>query len=106
MMLKAVFSWRVFATWLLCAFILSAALDKVPDPPALRPGRKEAKAIRLDHHAGVSPHQAGKSFYSVPDVLLPVRWFDFGEVIGTGHPTPAVTLVRHAADSSPPFPVA
>jgi hypothetical protein len=71
----------------------------------LRPGRKEAKAIRLDHHAGVSP-QVGKSRYFVPDVFLPVRWFDFGEAIGTGRPTPAVTLVRHAADSSPPFPVA
>src|SRR5258708_5837571 len=105
-MLEAILRWRALTTWLLCAFILSAGLDKVPDPPALRPGRKEVRTLRLDHHPQRSPHQVSRPLYSVPDAFLPLRCLDLERVIDTGDRTPSAALVRQASGSSPPFPAA
>ena len=52
-MSKATRRWQLAATWLLCAFLIAAYLDKLPDPPAVTPHGNAAKAAYLiDHREG------------------------------------------------------
>ena len=98
-MLKVIVKWP-FAIWLICAFILAASLDKVPDPPAVKPHGSAAKELRGSTHHEGSFEQDRNWSLSVPASVM--RWFDFGGVFEPEHPIRCARLVRQASDSSPP----
>ena len=100
--MQAIAKFRPLAIGLLCAFILSASLDKLPDPPALQPGRGDAKAFCLDGHVegSVDKDCECPRYASIPLPL--VHWFDFAQVFETHPPVHHAMLVRQASDSSPP----
>jgi hypothetical protein len=94
--------WRSFVTLLLSAFILAASLDRLPDPPAVKPHLTEAKAISLAGQLNASCDWERKWARSVAAALVVVRWFDLEKVFATPYPLDGPTLLRHASDSSPP----
>jgi hypothetical protein len=85
----------------LCAFVLSASLDKIPDPPstAARSGPAHHFRISADHR--VNPAA------SVPAALAaaPRVWHSVGHQLVSPTPMamPGMTALPHAADSSPPL---
>jgi hypothetical protein len=102
-MLKGVAKWHPFAIQFLCAFILLACSDQLPDPPAVRPDRNEAKTLRLSNHleGALDQDQQWSGLVSAP--LFTMRWFDTGKILEIGHPIRCATLVvRQGSDSSPP----
>jgi hypothetical protein len=99
-MLKAIVKWP-FAIWLICAFILTASLDQLPDPPAVKPHGSVAKELHINgHHQGFFDQDRN---WSVSAPAFVVRCFDFGRVVETDYPIQRARLVRQAADSSPPI---
>src|SRR5260221_721908 len=46
-MARAAAKCQLVVAQLLCAFILSASFDRLPDPPAVKPHAREAKVVRL-----------------------------------------------------------
>ena len=101
-MVQAIAKCRSLAIGLLCAFILAASLDKLPDPPALQPGRGDAKAFCLDGHVEGSAVTGCECPRCASILLSEVHWFDFAEVFETDLKVHHAILVRDASDSSPP----
>jgi hypothetical protein len=88
--------------WLLCALILAAALDSVPDPPALKSGTSDVRAGGV-----MGPLQAFaggelRNRSRVPGPRLARRWIAFKHLFEAQLPVAEVALVRQAADPSPP----
>jgi len=96
---------RKYATALLCLFLFIAAVDTIPDPPAINPPKGHSSGITALHVRG-------------PLTILENEWFvASGSMQGdrpvwfsvqlTVDPRPAgistLPLVHHAADSSPPL---
>jgi hypothetical protein len=81
-MLKASGKWP-FAVWLICAIVLAASLDKLPDPPAVKPHGSLVKQLRVSGHHEGSFDQDRKWSPSAPAFV--VCWFDFGRVFETEH---------------------
>jgi len=99
---KAVVTWRLMATVLLCVVVLAASVDTLPDPPALKPFRSEAKASCLDPHFDGYCKEDGKCTGVAFTAAYVVQWFDFGYVFESANPTRGTSWVRQASDSSPP----
>jgi hypothetical protein len=90
------------AVWLLCALIVAACLDRLPDPPAINPSRIDARVLCLGN-------QLVSSTYDQPD-----RVVDFaGSYSAVQYPVleyvlqPSLlvyrsSVIRQAADPSPP----
>ena len=97
-MLKAIFKWP-FAIWLICAFILVASFDRLPDPPAVKPHGRMAKVLNVSGH-----HE--RCFDKDRDWSLSVRppesRFDFETVLEAEHLIHLSRLMLQASDSSPP----
>src|SRR5258708_4929597 len=75
-MSKATGRWQLAPIWLLCAFLLVAYLDKLPDPPAVGPHGNEAKAVGLnDQREGPLSQSYGWARPLAPSVVV-VRWID------------------------------
>jgi hypothetical protein len=96
---------RKYATILLCLFLFIAAVDTIPDPPAINPPRSHSCAITALHVRGpltiLEDEWLGSS--SLPQAHRPV-WSPFQLTLDP-RPTGISTLplVHHAADSSPPL---
>jgi hypothetical protein len=101
-MSKAIGRWQLMATWLLCAFLMAAYLDKLPDPPAVGPHGNEAKAAYLIDHREGSLNPGYRWARSLVPSLVVVRWLDSGIVFAAAHFVPCATQMRQASDSSPP----
>ena len=99
---KAVVKWHLLATALLCVVVLAASVDTLPDPPALKPFRSEAKTSCLDPHFDGHCKEDGKCTGVAFTAVYVVQWFDFGYVFEADHPLRHASLLRHASDSSPP----
>jgi hypothetical protein len=86
----------------LCVLILVAAIDRVPDPPVLKPHLDNASALWLDTAQPFSPHQASvvaaRPFELQPSLLL------HEGALSTDAPLvlSSYTDLQQAADSSPP----
>jgi len=102
-MSKAIARWQLGAIWLLCAFLMAAYLDKLPDPPAVGPHGNEAKAASLNDHREGSFNQGHGSRALLPSLVV-VRWIDYGIVFAATYHVPCAKQVRQASDSSPPSP--
>lgn len=103
-MSKALGRWQLVSTWLLCAFLMAAYLDRLPDPPAVGPHGNEAKAACLNDHREGSLDQDRRWTGSVLPSLVVVRWLDSGTVSAAAYYGPCATQMRQASDSSPPSP--
>ena len=103
-MSKATGRSQLVTTWLLCAFLMAAYLDKLPDPPAVGPHGNEAKAACLNDHREGSLDQGRRWARSLVPSLVVVRWIDSGIVFAAAYHVPCATQMRQASDSSPPSP--
>jgi hypothetical protein len=89
--------------WMLSAFIVTASLDGIPDPPAVKSPTIEVKARSLDCQLESSPAEAltTHSFRSGPRVAA--RWIALRQVLDARIPADRIAMVRLAADPSPPL---
>jgi hypothetical protein len=101
-MRKASQSFQRFLGWLLCALVLSAALDNIPDPPVIKPHRDKAASACL-----INPQQAADCSFNRAAFrpAAPVLRFEGGCDFKTKRPLPAEPLLIQASDSSPPVSV-
>ena len=101
-MLNRIAKFRTLAVRLLCALVVLASLDNLPDPPAVNPHPAGASVISGGNHSAAvfDQSQLGGPSHSAP--LFPVYWFDFAKTFGAHAPVTCAPLVRQASDSSPP----
>lgn len=84
---------------LLCAFLLVASLDTIPDPPAIGPHGVDAKAFALDSHAASIVDRQAEPHGARP-ILIPL--VDPGRLIRPHFTLLPEVLLSRASDSSPP----
>lgn len=88
--------------WLLCALTLIASLDGIPDPPAVKSGTNDVKAVAVSNPlqglAGGEP----RSNSMVPGPGTATRWTALRQIFEARIPIAEVAQVRQAADPSPP----
>ena len=101
-MRKAIQGWQLAATWLLCALLMAASLDKIPDPPAVGPHGNEAKTAGLNDHREGSLNQSFKCAWPPVSFSVVVRWLDLGKAFAAVHQVAHPSQMRQASDSSPP----
>jgi hypothetical protein len=88
--------------WLLCALIIAARLDRIPDPPAVKSG---ATDVRSDGFLCPLQAYAGgelSNLSCVPGPRIATRWTALKYICDARLPIAEVALVRQAADPSPP----
>ena len=100
-MLKAIFN--PLLAYLLCVLIVVASVDRVPDPPVVKPHHDRAAKLCIG-----GPHQLAPDHNPLverillhPVFLLPGFAWDIS-CESTPQPRPAVFRF-HASDTSPPF---
>ena len=88
--------------WLLCALIVAASLDGVPDPLAIKSRTSEVRASGFDKQpqglAGGEP----KCYAGLSSPRVATLWSALKQVFEARLPHTEVALVRQAADPSPP----
>lgn len=98
--------WSV-VTKLLCILLLSATLDKTPDPPVVKPDRTKATAMCADapHAASYSakhqPMPTLQAVFSSLACLMPV--FESSAILSPDLPCSKRFEIWRASDSSPPL---
>jgi hypothetical protein len=90
-------------TCMLCLFVVGAALDSLPDPPAVKPSSSQQYSIsRLTHRPVPADTKVTSDCMSCS---LPVHAnFIPTTQVFESRSLPAGPLVFHAADTSPPRP--
>jgi hypothetical protein len=88
--------------WLLGALMLIAALDTIPDPPAVSPHTVDTRAAFSLEHDGALRAQQLHSHLSKPLSPSQGGWTAFHKVSDTNHSTDSIALTGHASDPSPP----
>jgi hypothetical protein len=94
--------WIRTAAWLLFLALLSASLDRITDPPALKPHGAQARAFSLDHPLEATPSHNHECSGWVHNLPAEPRWLSFRltfENHTVGH---LPEVVRQASDPSPP----
>jgi len=85
--------------WILCALLVMAALDTLPDPPAVNPSAASGKLLSLHDTSCDTPMRRCDSLVAsdpLPVILVAV------DTIEPYRLSDRVVLTRLAADSSPP----
>src|ERR1700704_2135656 len=98
--LKAIF--KPLLAYLLCALIMIASVDRVPDPPSVKPHHDKAAKLCFGGQHQSAPDKdivfEQTLLYTAPQASL-VAWI----VPGEGGPRPPFPVCLHqACDSSPP----
>jgi hypothetical protein len=94
---------RYVVAGLLCLLLFVAAIDQIPDPPAVSPHNSEISRLSIVHVRASSRLRQGVSVvsdssYSIPKISPSSRQTIENEFLGLDQ----LHLVRQAADSSPP----
>jgi hypothetical protein len=93
-----------YVIFLTCLLLFIAAVDTIPDPPAIKPGSSPISRISVLHARGpATPLE--KEWRAVSSLSRCDRmdWFSFRLAVEKNDKTVSpVPLVRQAADSSPP----
>ena len=100
-MLKAIL--KPLLAYLLCVLIVVASVDRVPDPPVVKPHHDRAAKLCIGGQQHLAPdhNPIAEQTLLHPVFLLPGFTWDIpGE--STPRPRPAVFRF-HASDTSPPF---
>jgi hypothetical protein len=89
--------------WLLCVLLISASLDQVADPPAVTSHGSEIKSLCSPHllESAADHVFVGHSFVSLLPQPGPM-WLIPAQLSRPEMPNTRATVVRHAADPSPP----
>ena len=88
--------------WLLCALLVAASVDGIPDPLAVKSRSTEIRACGFDN---TLPGFAGgelKCHAGLPDPRVATRGSALKQVFEVRLPNTEIALVRQAADPSPP----
>ena len=96
-MLRSIHFWAC----VLCALIITAAVDPTPDPPALNPDRQYARLYGNSSAMPVLP--VIQPALNAAPPLAPARWVARRDVHECEHRVPEVARVHHATDTSPPL---
>ena len=88
-----------FVTCLLCVSILTASVDPLPDPPAVKTERADVKA---DCSADTQSTPPDLVELASPAVTPLIGWFHWRHVLVTERRDLRISLVHQAADPSPP----
>lgn len=99
-MLKAIF--QLLSAYLLCVLIVIASVDRVPDPPVVKPHHDRAAALCFGGQHHVTPdHNLFVHSTSLHWAFLEpaFTWDTPGQFTPK---LPTATLLCHASDSSPP----
>jgi len=87
---------------LLCLIMVAGSLDRLSDPPAVKPHRSQNNLVsRLDCHLPVATknHAPDRLTYAPH---FQASLFSFGQIFESRGPSNKLTFVRHATDASPP----
>ena len=88
--------------YLLCVMILVASVDRVPDPPVVKPYQDAAAALHMSGEHQPNPDQQ-RNFEQVHfDMTSGALWFGWTDPSETKQPLPFIFRLNQAADSSPP----
>lgn len=90
------------ASCLLCLMVVGASLDRLPDPPALKPqGNRNNLAFQIRHHV---PATAKNHTSGCPTGAPHFRngALSFDQLFESKGPSYEMIFVHHAADTSPP----
>jgi hypothetical protein len=90
---------------LICLLLFVAAIDNVPDPPALSPRSGESSRICPLHVHGSFTLPEKERFIAAASIRhAQIAWFAFSLDFNSEQVDICpLVLVRHAADSSPPI---
>jgi hypothetical protein len=90
------------AACLLCLLIVGGSLDRLPDPPAVKPQRNQNHLVsQLDYHVAVAAENGALDRLACA-ACLQVSLFSFGQIFERRGSSYDPTFVRQAADTSPP----
>jgi len=87
----------LWISWLWCALIVAASLDRVPDPPAVE--QRTVQLQSVDH--SFEPLPLVSQNFASPDPEPEAVW-PAPQAFTEAHLPPVAPLMRQAADSSPP----
>jgi hypothetical protein len=89
-----------YAIWILGALLVVAALDALPDPPALNPSAAADKVLQLhDYSCDTAIERCDSLVGSDPSPVTLVA----GGTYEPWHPADPMVITGLAADSSPPL---
>jgi hypothetical protein len=86
---------------ILCLSILSASVDRLPDPPAVKTERLDTKGDSAGHPQSALPsprEESGRNTVCLIEGRLAWR-----QILVPGNSDLAIALIRQAADPSPPL---
>ena len=86
--------------WLLGLLLAIAAVDTVPDPPAVNPHTVGVASLLREARGGVHARRLNSD--SSISSLLQVRWIAFTSAYQPNLPTDRIVLTGVATDPSPP----
>lgn len=93
-----------YVIWVLCLLLFVAAVDTIPDPPAINPPGSHSATISASHDSGpLTLFEKEWLIASSSQRLTQMNWVAVR--FRVEHQPPAafsLPLVRHATDSSPP----
>lgn len=93
---------RQFLNCLLCVLILIATLDRVPDPPSIKPHHDAAKVFSIgNHQSPVVNHHSGSDALA-SNVLRRAQSFFLSLLVVDELLLPSAFHLDQASDSSPP----
>jgi hypothetical protein len=100
--LKAIL--KPLLAYLLCVLIVFASVDRVPDPPVLKPHHDKAAKLCFDgQHRLPSDHDSIIEQALLHPVFLRAGFTWDIPCESTSQPRPAVVFRYHVSDTSPPF---
>jgi len=91
-----------YGVWLLCALIVAASVDGVPDPLAVKSRSIEIRAVGFDSQPQAFAGGEPKCQVGLPGPRDATRWSALQHVFAVRLPITEVALVRQATDPSPP----
>jgi len=87
---------------LLCLMIVGGSLDRLPDPPAVKPhGNRNNLVSRLDYHVAVAANPVSDCAAAAPH--FQDRFFSFRQIFEGTVSSHKLDSVRQATDTSPPY---
>jgi hypothetical protein len=86
---------------LLCLMIVGGSLDRLPDPPAVKPhGNRNTLVARLDYQVAVAANAVSDCAAAAPHFQDRFSLRQIFEGTGSSH---KLDFVRQATDTSPPY---
>ena len=101
-MMKLIIRYALWTTWALCALVISATVDDVPDSPAVLKDGSVSQPLLDSVHAQSIVEPQERSLSALPE-NIPVRWHDIPRMPASGLPPNSLGAICRVSDSSPPL---